>query len=85
MRHLLTLKSLKNEKSIIYPYVGGILFSLTSCEQCVDCTSTTTLDGEVLSTSTVEFCGNAAAISDYEATTTTEMGGSTATTVTSCD
>tara|TARA_B100001250_G_C19156580_1_gene510378 strand:+ start:124 stop:348 length:225 start_codon:yes stop_codon:yes gene_type:complete len=63
----------------------SFLFIFSSCQQCVTCTATATVNGDVISTSTTEFCGNAAAINDYEQTTTTEAGGITTTTSIVCD
>ena len=73
------------KKVLISLFYTGLLFVFSSCQQCVNCTSTATVDGNVVSTSTTEFCGNAAAINDYEQTTTTEAGGITTTTSIVCD
>ena len=73
------------KKVFIGLFCMSLLIVLSSCQQCVDCTSTATVDGNVISTSTTEFCGNAAAINDYEQTTTTDVGGVTTTTSIVCD
>ena len=73
------------KKVLISLFYTGLLFAFSSCQQCVSCTATATVNGDVVSTSITEFCGNAAAINDYEQTTTTEAGGMTTSTSIICD
>ena len=73
------------KKFLLVLFCLGLLIVLSLCQQCVNCTTTATVDGNVISTSTTEFYGNAAAINDYEQTTTTDVGGVTTTTSIVCD
>ena len=53
--HYIILKLNEMKKVFISLFCLGLLIVL-SCQQCVNCTTTATVDGNVISTSTAEFC-----------------------------
>tara|TARA_B110000908_G_scaffold146107_1_gene176861 strand:- start:3159 stop:3377 length:219 start_codon:yes stop_codon:yes gene_type:complete len=70
------------KKGLLLIAVAGMMF--TSCKKCKECTSVATLDGTVMSTTSVEVCGTSSDFDEAEGTVTSTSDGFTSAITTTC-